>query len=396
MKEGRGGAAQCSDDKMRERSPASSRSKSNKTRLLGRGTWRWLRHSQGLVLAAACSLILVVNLCAKGVSCVSCELTHCAAIVHPLLKEPKYIIPSNVEEVDYICNTLFPQTWSSFVACIKDYSSSCMNADERTDINRAVGDSINSVHKICTNVDYRREYFEYAPCIRERISSELYCNGEYDKLIASVEQESNSTDLCCNHHGFKECLVSQSVSCCPQCGRRASEASDYARMFLDKALGFVAQECNRAGHTATTCAIGGVVETELVRQEHYDGPDYFPNGGGGDGAAGGSGRGGGSSVAAAVGDLSRETPFVPVAPTTERGQRQSDIDSDQIGDSAYQTFTEWIDEEKVEEFNEFLDNQLQSKLGRGYNSAVGSASASWTATLSSVILMLLLYDNRQI
>ena len=53
-------------------------------------------------------------------------------------------------------STLFPQTWSSFVACIKDYSSSCMNADERTDINRAVGDSINSVHKICTNVDYRR------------------------------------------------------------------------------------------------------------------------------------------------------------------------------------------------------------------------------------------------
>ena len=91
------------------------------------------------------------------------------------------------------------------------------------------------------------EYFEYAPCIRERISSELYCHGEYDKLIASVEHESNSTDLCCNHHGFKECLVSQSVSCCgPQCGR-ASEASDYARMFLDKALGFVAKECNRAG-----------------------------------------------------------------------------------------------------------------------------------------------------
>ena len=38
-----------------------------------------------------------------GVSSVSCELTSCAAIVHPLLKEPKYIIPSNVEEVDYIC-----------------------------------------------------------------------------------------------------------------------------------------------------------------------------------------------------------------------------------------------------------------------------------------------------
>ena len=67
-------------------------------------------------------------------------------------------------------------------------------------------------------------------------------------------------------------------------------------------------------------------------------------------------------------------------------------------DSAYQTFTEWIDEEKVEEFNEFLDNQLQSKLGRGYNSAVGSATppSQWTAALSSAfVILLLLYDNRR-
>ena len=73
-------------------------------------------------------------------------------------------------------------------------------------------------------------------------------------------------------------------------------------------------------HTASTCSIG-VVEPELVRQEHYDGPDYFPNGGGGGGGA-----------VTAPGELGRETPFVPVAsPTTERGQRQSDIDANQIG-----------------------------------------------------------------
>jgi hypothetical protein len=45
----------------------------------------------------------VVFLLLAGVSCLSCELATCAAIVHPLLKEPKYIIPSNEEEVDYIC-----------------------------------------------------------------------------------------------------------------------------------------------------------------------------------------------------------------------------------------------------------------------------------------------------
>ena len=90
------------------------------------------------------------------------------------------------------------------------------------------------------------EYFEYAPCIRERISSSLHCSGEYEQLIGAVEGGGNSTDLCCGHHGFKECLVAQSASC--GSGRAASsEAADYAKMFLDKALGFVAQECNRAG-----------------------------------------------------------------------------------------------------------------------------------------------------
>ena len=66
-------------------------------------------------------------------------------------------------------------------------------------------------------------------------------------------------------------------------------------------------------------------------------------------------------------------------------------------DSAYQTFTEWIDEEKVEEFNNFLDNQLQSKLGRGYNAAAASAPPSfWTATLSSAFaILLLLYNNNR-
>ena len=67
-------------------------------------------------------------------------------------------------------------------------------------------------------------------------------------------------------------------------------------------------------------------------------------------------------------------------------------------DSAYQTFTEWIDEEKVEEFNNFLDNQLQSKLGRGYNAAAAASAppSFWTATLSSAfVILLLLYENNR-
>ena len=61
-----------------------------------------------------------------------------------------------------------------------------------------------------------------------------------------------------------------------------------------------------------------------------------------------------------------------------------------------QTFAEWIDQqEKVEEFNDFLDNQLQSKLGRGYNSASASSTAAsvLAPVLVTTILMLLLYGE---
>jgi hypothetical protein len=315
-------------------------------------------------------LLLLVSVAAvlfvKGASGLSCELTNCASIVHPLLKEPKYIIPSNAEEVDYICNTLFPQTWSKFVDCIKDYSTNCMNSDERVDINRAVGDSINSVHKICTNVDYRQEYFQYAGCIRDRISSTQYCNDDYNKLIASVEQEANKTDLCCNHHVFKECLIAKSDSCCPECAEAVP--SNYARMFLDKALGFVLNECT--SHSFSSCTQNSNLAPERTpqRQEHYDGPDYFPSGG----------REHSSNGVAAGGSA---------AATTQSGRDTSRIQE------SYQPLTEWIDEEKVEEFKELLDNSFQEKRGSRYNSGSAPFSTSLTA-LTSLLLLLLLYNNR--
>ena len=79
-----------------------------------------------------------------------------------------------------IFSVLFPKTWSEFVTCIKRYTSDCLTPDQvlpplyvdrfvksfvisylhswlqRSDFNRAVGDSINSVHKMCTNEAYKR------------------------------------------------------------------------------------------------------------------------------------------------------------------------------------------------------------------------------------------------
>ena len=74
----------------------------------------------------------------------------------------------------FVFSVLFPKTWSEFVTCIKQYTNDCLTSDQvimgdclkhwmtscftfqRSDFNRAVGDSINSVHKMCTNEDYKQ------------------------------------------------------------------------------------------------------------------------------------------------------------------------------------------------------------------------------------------------
>ena len=50
---------------------------------------------------------------------------------------------------------IFPKTWSEHISCIKSFTSTCLSTNQRSDFNRAVGDSINSVHKMCTNEDYK-------------------------------------------------------------------------------------------------------------------------------------------------------------------------------------------------------------------------------------------------
>ena len=55
----------------------------------------------------------------------------------------------------FLYRVIFPQTWSEYISCIKSFTASCLSSSQRSDFNRAVGDSINSVHKMCTNEDYK-------------------------------------------------------------------------------------------------------------------------------------------------------------------------------------------------------------------------------------------------
>ena len=54
------------------------------------------------------------------------------------------------------CSDVFPKMWSDFVGCTKSFGASCISSTELSQFNRAVGNSINSVHKMCTNADYQK------------------------------------------------------------------------------------------------------------------------------------------------------------------------------------------------------------------------------------------------
>lgn len=189
---------------------------------------------------------LVVTVLGQGrLDCRTETLNTCIKLADPLLEDPKYVFPSNNPDVDHVCNVLFPKTWSEFVSCIKRYTSDCLTPDQRSDFNRAVGDSINSVHKMCTNEAYKRDYLEHAECIKEKSTEPDYCGSHYSRLVEMVKGVTPSTqqELCCSHAAFKTCVVHETRRCPGLSTGAQMTAQDFARAMLDKSLGFLLKQC---------------------------------------------------------------------------------------------------------------------------------------------------------
>ena len=58
--------------------------------------------------------------------------------------------------IGLFCSDVFPKMWSEFIGCTKSFAASCISSSDLSQFNRAVGNSINSVHKMCTNEDYQK------------------------------------------------------------------------------------------------------------------------------------------------------------------------------------------------------------------------------------------------
>lgn len=49
--------------------------------------------------------------------------------------------------------------WSGFVECIRRYTKDCATQEQRDRFNRAVGDSVDTVHAICSSEKYQKGIF---------------------------------------------------------------------------------------------------------------------------------------------------------------------------------------------------------------------------------------------
>jgi len=241
-----------------------------------------------LVITLGLSVSLVSS--QSRLDCRTDTLNTCIKLADPLLEDPRYVFPANTEDINHVCNVLFPKTWSEFVSCIKRYTSDCLTADQRADFNRAVGDSINSVHKMCTNEDYKSDYLLHASCIKEKSTSSVYCGSHYSRLVDQVKgvQPASQRELCCSHASFKDCVIHETASCSYDSSSNGMSAQQFARAMLDKSLGFLLKQCQDYVPSQNDCPgfqrpapkqprfndeLVGVTE-----ENKYGGGMYFPSG----------------------------------------------------------------------------------------------------------------------
>ncbi|KAL1471385.1 hypothetical protein MTO96_039966 [Rhipicephalus appendiculatus] len=87
----------------------------------------------------------------RGPSNCESKLHNCTDLVKPFLNDLRYMFPTTIEDVDDMC-----KMWSRFVDCIRRYVTDCATEDQRSKFNNAVGDSIDTVHAICSSERYQK------------------------------------------------------------------------------------------------------------------------------------------------------------------------------------------------------------------------------------------------
>ncbi|XP_072379119.1 uncharacterized protein [Diabrotica undecimpunctata] len=196
---------------------------------------------------------LIPMLVNAKMDCSKTEYDRCIRIADPLVKEAHLVFPDNLNDIDLVCNT-----WNQFVDCLKEYTDECFTDQQRRQFNRAVESPIESVHEMCTQPTYQKEYLRYAPCIKNTVVQRLHCGPQYSLLVDQVEQGDiiSKSTLCCSHDRFKQCVQRETRRLCDR-GVADGPATRFATQIIDKALRFLQEQCINYIPNSGDCTIPG-------------------------------------------------------------------------------------------------------------------------------------------
>ncbi|XP_069983181.1 uncharacterized protein [Penaeus vannamei] len=79
-------------------------------------------------------------------------LKKCVQMAEPLVQNPDYIFPLNIDEIRGVC-----RMWDSFVLCVKNYTANYLTFQQREEFELAIASSIESIRQLCDgDPEYKR------------------------------------------------------------------------------------------------------------------------------------------------------------------------------------------------------------------------------------------------
>ncbi|KAB0790865.1 hypothetical protein PPYR_14952 [Photinus pyralis] len=171
--------------------------------------------------------------------CSKSEYERCVRMADPLIKEVRLIFPDNMNDVHLVC-----RTWNDFVDCLKRFTDRCFTDQQRSQFNKAIENPIQSVHQMCTQPRYQKEYLQHAPCMKGTVIDDGRCGSHYRFLVEQVDQGDviSKATLCCSHDRFKQCVLREARESCDR-GVPNGPASRFSAQTIDKALSFLQDQC---------------------------------------------------------------------------------------------------------------------------------------------------------
>ncbi|CAG7836184.1 unnamed protein product [Allacma fusca] len=193
-------------------------------------------------------------------NCQNNEPQQCAVRADNLLKDPDLVFPDNSGSVDRVC-----RTWNEFTDCIHDYTKRCLTRQQKAQFDRSFNDPVSSMRTLCEDTAFRREYLQYAPCIKKVSTENKNCGHQYRFLIDHMSGSSTSVKaICCARAKFKnarakfkKCVLDKTREKCDSkaMGNDNVElnATAFAVKALDKSLAYVSQQCSVSSFKEDEC-----------------------------------------------------------------------------------------------------------------------------------------------